>query len=213
MKLTKYTHSCVRFDDGDRALVIDPGVFSEAEIALDGAHGVLITHDHPDHIDGDAIRAAAAKNSDLRIWAPSSVAQSLADLGERVSVVEGGSTFEAAGFSIETFGGQHAVIHPSIPVIANLGYLVEGSVYHPGDSFSVPSAAVQTVLIPAHAPWSKLSEVIDFAIAVHAPQAFQIHDSLLTGIGLNMVEGNLTRLAQPYGIEFRHLNAQESLTV
>ena len=31
MQLTKFTHSCVRLDDGDRRLVIDPGVFSEVE--------------------------------------------------------------------------------------------------------------------------------------------------------------------------------------
>ena len=46
------------------------------------------------------------------------------------------------------FGGQHALIHPAIPMIANLGYLVDGSVYHPGDSFTVPTAPVSTLLLP-----------------------------------------------------------------
>ncbi len=213
MRLTKYTHSCVRLDDGDRSLVIDPGVFSENEIALAGANAVLITHEHADHLDPDALRAAARANPELRVWAPSGVAESLADLGEQVSTVEPGSTFDAAGFAIETYGSQHAVIHPLIPVIANIGYLVDGTVFHPGDSFTVPGKPVQALMIPTHAPWSKISEVIDYAIAVRAPQAFNLHDSLLTDIGRGMVEGHVTRLSAMYGTEFRHLDPQESLTL
>jgi L-ascorbate metabolism protein UlaG (beta-lactamase superfamily) len=213
MRLTKYTHACVRLEDDDRALVIDPGVFSETELALAGAHAVLITHEHTDHLNAEAVRAAAGANPDLKVWAPASVAESLADLGDRVTAVEPGSTFDAAGFTIETFGSQHAVIHPSIPVIPNIGYLVNGTVFHPGDAFTVPSKPVQTLLIPTHAPWSKIFEVIDYALAVRAPQAFQIHDSLLTEVGAAMVEGHVTRLSAPYGTEFRHLAALESLTV
>jgi L-ascorbate metabolism protein UlaG (beta-lactamase superfamily) len=213
MQLTKYTHACVRLEDGDRVLVIDPGVFSETEIALADADAVLITHEHPDHLDGDALRAAAKANPELRVWAPAGVAESLADLGDRVTAVQSGASFDAAGFSIETFGSQHAMIHPLVPVIANVGYLVDSTVFHPGDSFTVPSKPVQTLLIPTHAPWSKIAEVIDYALAVRAPQAFQIHDSLLTEIGRTMVEGHVTRLSAAYGTEFRHLAAQESLTV
>ena len=42
-------------DDGDRALIIDPGEAAPVLAALDGApepHGVLLTHHHPDHIGG-----------------------------------------------------------------------------------------------------------------------------------------------------------------
>jgi L-ascorbate metabolism protein UlaG (beta-lactamase superfamily) len=213
MKLTKYTHACVRFDDGDAALVIDPGVFSEASLALDGADAVLITHEHADHLDAAALRAAAASNRSLRVWAPAGVVGSLSDLGDRVSAVGPGEAFEAAGFSIQSFGGQHALIHPAIPTIANVGYLVNGVVYHPGDSFTVPTEPVQTLLLPTNAPWSKASEVIDFAIAVRAAQAFQIHDSLITSVYANLVEGMLTGIAGGFGVEFRHLEPTDSVTV
>ena len=105
------------------------------------------------------------------------------------------------------------MIHPLIPIVANVGYLIDDAVYHPGDSFAVPPKPVQTLLMPTHAPWSKIAEVIDFAIAVRAPQAYQIHDALLNDIGRTMVEGHVTRLSAPFGTEFRHLDAQESLTV
>lgn len=212
MHLTKYTHSCVRFDDGDRTLVIDPGVFSEVSAALDGADAVLITHEHPDHLDVDQLKAAAERDPRLAIWAPASVAAQL-ELGEQVSVAEPGQAFDAAGFGVRSFGGQHAVIHPSIPVIANIGYLVEDRVYHPGDSFSVPSAKVEVLLAPLHAPWSKLSEVIDFVVAVRAPKTLNLHDVLLTDTGRGMVEGQVGRNGGEYGSEFTHLAPGDTLHV
>ncbi|MEO8889762.1 MAG: MBL fold metallo-hydrolase [Jatrophihabitantaceae bacterium] len=211
MQLTKFTHACVRLDDGDRSLVIDPGVFSELEQALDGAGGVLITHEHPDHIEPDKLRAAAKADPRLRVWAPQGVAESLADLGEQVVAVAPGTSFDANGFAIRTFGGQHAVIHPSIAVVANVAYLIDEDVYHPGDSFTVPDAAVRTLLVPTHAPWSKTSEVIDFTVAVRAPRAFQIHDSLITPIATGMIEGHLQRISAPFGVEFEHLQATQSV--
>ncbi|MDQ5862445.1 MAG: MBL fold metallo-hydrolase, partial [Actinomycetota bacterium] len=55
MKLTKYTHACVRLEQDGRVLVLDPGTFSETEEALDGAQAVLITHEHGDHVDVPAM--------------------------------------------------------------------------------------------------------------------------------------------------------------
>jgi glyoxylase-like metal-dependent hydrolase (beta-lactamase superfamily II) len=213
MQLTKFTHACVRLDDGERSLVIDPGVFSEVESALDGAGAVLITHEHADHIDADKVRAALTADPRLRLWAPASVAESLTDLGEQVVSVGPGESFEAGGFAVRSFGGQHAVIHPSIPVIANVGYLIDETVYHPGDSFTVPDVSVPVLLVPSHAPWSKVSEVIDFTVSVRAPKTFQIHDSLLTSVGAGMVEGLLQRVSGPFEVEFRHLAPAESISL
>lgn len=212
MQLTKFTHACVRLDDGDRSVVIDPGVFSEVESALDGAGAVLITHEHMDHVDRDRLVAAARRDPRLRVWAPAGVAESLAEMGSQVVAVGPGESFDAGGFPVRTFGGQHALIHPMIPMVANVGYLV-GDVYHPGDSFTVPDAAVGTLLLPTNAPWSKASEVIDFAVAVRAPRAHQIHDSLITPVYAGIVEGHLQRIAGPFGLEFSHLDAGATVTI
>ena len=147
MQLTKYSHSCVRIDDGDRSLVLDPGIYSEVNAALEGAAAVLITHAHPDHLDVDEVTAAARRDRQLRIWAPRSVAEVL-QLGDQVVVVEPGQAFEAAGFAVRTFGGQHALIHPTIPVVPNVGYLVEDAVYHPGDALIVPPVPIELLLAP-----------------------------------------------------------------
>lgn len=211
MRLTKFTHACVRLDDGDRTLVIDPGTFSECDVALAGADGVLITHEHFDHVDADALRAAAQSQPGLRVWAPASVASGLDDLGDRVTTVGPDQSFEAAGFGVRTFGGQHALIHPTLAVVPNVGYLVDDAVYHPGDSFIVPTAPVDTLLLPLHAPWSKTAEVVDFMISVRARQTVQVHDALLSDTGRGGVEAHVERLAGRYGTTFTHLDPLEYL--
>jgi L-ascorbate metabolism protein UlaG (beta-lactamase superfamily) len=204
MELTKHRHSCVRLDDGDRTLVLDPGGFSDLDAALDGADAVLITHEHGDHVDLDRVRAAATADPRLRVWAPPSVTGQLADLGDQAVAVGAGESFEAAGFSVRTFGGQHALIHPLIPIVANVGYLIDDAVFHPGDSFTVPPTDVQTLLLPAVAPWSKVSEVIDYTIAVRAPRAYPIHDGIVTDFWHGILRNNLVPIAERFGIDYRN---------
>ncbi|MGI8680370.1 MAG: MBL fold metallo-hydrolase [Jatrophihabitans sp.] len=213
MQLTKFTHSCVRLDDGDRTLVVDPGVFSEVSAALDGADAVLVTHEHADHVDIGQLRAAAKRDPRLRVWAPEPVAADLADLGEQISTSFAGQAFDAAGFSIRTFGGQHALIHPTIPVVPNVGYLIDDTVYHPGDSLIVPAAPIEVLLAPIHAPWSKTAEVIDFVVSVRAQRVVGIHDSLLTDTGRAFVESHVGRIGGEHGSEYRYLAPADTLEV
>lgn len=220
MKLTKYTHSCVRLEQDSEVLVIDPGTFSEAAQALDGAATVLITHEHPDHLDREAVLAAMERDADLQLFAPHSVAESLrAEVGDtavrtRIIDVMPETSLELPGFLIQTFGGQHALIHPHIPMVANIGYLINEELYHPGDSFIVPHGLqTKTLLVPVHAPWSKTAEVIDFVIAVRAQKAYPIHEALLNPTGMAMIEGHLKRIGAHYGTEYEHLDAGASVEI
>jgi L-ascorbate metabolism protein UlaG (beta-lactamase superfamily) len=214
VQLTKYTHSCIRLDDGDRSLAIDPGVFSEVQAALDGVSAVLITHEHVDHLQVEELRSALARDSRLRMWAPAVVAESFAEqFGEQVVTASPGHALEAGGFAVRTFGGQHALIHPSIPVVANVGYLVEESVYHPGDAFTVPPVAVQLLLAPIHAPWSKTAEVIDFVVSVRAPRAIGVHDALLTDAGRQLVESHVARIGGEHGSGYTSLRPGDTMDV
>jgi L-ascorbate metabolism protein UlaG (beta-lactamase superfamily) len=218
MKLTKFTHACIRLEKDGRVLVLDPGIFSETAEALRGADAVLVTHEHADHFDAGAVASALSADLDLLVYAPAGVAAALrgkvADAADRVLDAEPDSTFDVAGFGIRSFGGQHALIHPHIPMVANVGFLVEENVYHPGDSFIVPDGiAVKTLLVPIHAPWSKTAEVIDFVTSVRAPKAFQIHDALLNENGLGFAESHVQRIGARYGTEFRHLAPGESVEV
>jgi L-ascorbate metabolism protein UlaG (beta-lactamase superfamily) len=179
MKLTKKSHACIRLEKNGQTLVLDPGGFSEEDAAA-GADAILVTHEHADHFDEGRLRAALDANPAAELWTLAAVAEQLsAAFPGRVHAVGHGDTFTAAGFDVQVHGELHAVIHPDIPRITNVGYLVDGAVFHPGDAFTVPDHPVDTLLLPVMAPWSKLSEVVEYVREVKPQRAYDIHDALL----------------------------------
>jgi L-ascorbate metabolism protein UlaG (beta-lactamase superfamily) len=186
MELTKHGHACVVLSEGGQRLVIDPGGFTDPA-ALDGATAVLITHEHADHFEPQRLKAALDADPALEVWTNAAVAAQLEGLGSRLHVVGHGDAVTVAGVDVQVHGELHAVIHPDIPRITNVGFLVGGQVFHPGDALTVPDEPVATLLLPVHAPWSKVGEVIDYVRAVDADQAYAIHDGLLNDIGLGLV--------------------------
>jgi L-ascorbate metabolism protein UlaG (beta-lactamase superfamily) len=193
MQMTKFTHACVRLHDGDRALLLDPGIWSEPEV-FDGVTDVLITHEHADHVDVQRLAEVAGTIPDLRVYAPDPIATKLRqELGAAaVTTVAAGQRVEAAGFTVDVVGGAHAEIYEGLPGCTNVGYVVAGggqTVYHPGDSLFVPDAQVDVLLTPISGPWFKLGEGLDFVRAVAPGQAYPIHDRLLTeDIGQPLVD-------------------------
>jgi L-ascorbate metabolism protein UlaG (beta-lactamase superfamily) len=209
-KLTKKGHACVRVEKEGATLVIDPGLFSEEDAAV-GADVILVTHEHPDHFEEGRLRTAMEANPAAEIWTLRSVADQISSaFPGRVHTVGHGDTFAAGGFEVEAHGELHAVIHPDIPRITNVGYVVDGSVFHPGDAFTVPERPVETLLLPVHAPWSKVAEVLDYVREVAPERAFSIHDVLLSETGQNFYTMFLSPEGPGIGAEHRRLKPGES---
>ncbi|WP_033309241.1 MBL fold metallo-hydrolase [Streptomyces iakyrus] len=211
MKLTKKSHACVRLEKDGRTLVLDPGAFTEEDAAL-GADAILVTHEHPDHFDESRLRAAMESNPAAEIWTLRSVAEKISSaFPGRVHTVGHGDTFAAAGFDVQVHGELHAVIHPDIPRITNVGYLVDGgTVFHPGDALTVPDHPVETLMLPVMAPWSKISEVIDYVREVKPQRAYDIHDALLTDLARPIYDRQIGQLG---GAQHLRLTPGESAEV
>jgi L-ascorbate metabolism protein UlaG (beta-lactamase superfamily) len=187
MRITKFTHSCVRIEHDGHVLVVDPGGYTERE-AVDGATAVLVTHEHPDHLDIGNLRAA-----DAPVFTIDAVRRQIAEadgaVAERVQVVAPGQMFDA-GIPVTAVGELHAVIHADLPRFDNSGYVIDVAatrVYHPGDSFTPAGGPVDLLLLPVHAPWSKISEVVDFSRAVAPKRSVAVHDGLLNDNGVALV--------------------------
>jgi L-ascorbate metabolism protein UlaG (beta-lactamase superfamily) len=97
--------------------------------------------------------------------------------------------------------------------IQNVGFLVDGLVFHPGDAFTPPGGQVDTLLLPVHAPWSKLAEVIDYVRAVRPRYAVPIHDGLLNDVGIALVDGLLGERGPGIGARYRRVANAESIEV
>ncbi len=195
MRLTKLPHACVRIEQDGASLVVDPGVFSAAAEALRGADAVLVTHEHPDHLDAAAVRAAG-----VPVYAHPDVLAALD--GVPGQPVRPGDTVEAAGFEVRVFGDRHAYVHEDVPDLPNNAYLVGGRVYYSGDSWSRPDVPVETLLLPIGGPWVKLGEAIDFVRALAPQRAFPTHDAVLTGPGQQFSD---TWVQQRGGTDYRRL--------
>ncbi|MFI9645186.1 MBL fold metallo-hydrolase [Streptomyces sp. NPDC052040] len=195
MKLTKKSHACIRLEKDGRTLVIDPGTFSEEDAAA-GADVILVTHEHLDHFNEERLRAGMEARPDAEIWTLAPVAEQIsAAFPGRVHTVGHGDTFTAAGFDVQVHGELHAVIHPDIPRIRNVGFLIDGGkVFHPGDALTVPDHPVETLMLPVMAPWSKISEVIDYVREVKPQRAYDIHDALLTDLARPIYDSQIGAL-------------------
>ena len=186
MRMTKLGHSCVRLERDGEAIVLDPGVWSGSD-PLAGANAVLITHEHADHLDTGVVRAALERDAGLELWTCAPVAAQFAGLGARVHTVGHGDAFTAAGFDVHVYGHDHAPIHPDLPSVPNVGFAIDGTLFHPGDAFTIPSEPVEALLLPISAPWLKTAEMIDYARAVQPRISYAIHDELLNANGIKLI--------------------------
>ncbi len=212
MELTKFGHASVALERDGRRLVVDPGAFTDAS-ALDGAEAVLITHEHVDHFLEERVRAALADVPGLEVWTNPTVAAALDGLGARVHAVGHGDAFTAAGFDVKVFGEWHAVIHADIPVVRNVGFLVDDAVFHPGDALTTPDVPVDTLLVPAHAPWSRTGDLVDWVREVKPRQAIGVHDALLSELGLGLVARLLGEGGPGTGAPYRRVAVDERVGV
>jgi len=178
MQITKLGHSCLHVVDGDANILIDPGTYSAGFESLTGLTAVLITHQHPDHLDMDRLPALLAANPAAHVYADAGSAPAIADAGFPVTTVSAGNNFDV-GTSVAVYGTDHAVIHADIPPVPNAAYLISGRLLHPGDSFTLPNLPIEILALPAAAPWMALKESIDYFRAVAPEVAFPIHEKIL----------------------------------
>lgn len=203
MKLTKYEHACLGIEINDKKTIIDPGAYTTNIGTPTDVSVIIVTHEHADHLDVPTIKRILAANPDLVILGHKSLS-SLLD-GLPFQSVSANSIEEIGPFQFGFFGGEHAAIHTTIPQIANLGVMVNNTLYYPGDSFAVPTIPAAVLALPVSAPWLKLSEAIDFMIAIQPTLVFPTHDALLSQNGDQLIDRLVSMFAEKNGAEYRRL--------
>lgn len=209
MRVTKFEHATLTLVQSGRTLVIDPGSYTTPLADLDDVVAIVLTHEHPDHWTPDHLDRLLKAYPGIPVFGPAGVVAAAA--GYEVTQVDPGDTVEVEPFRLRFFGGRHAVIHESIPVIDNVGVLVNDEFYYPGDSYAVPEGEVRVLAAPVGAPWLKIGEAMDFVLAVAPRQAFGTHDMTLSVVGKEMARTRLRWATEQGGGEFLVLEPGDSI--
>jgi L-ascorbate metabolism protein UlaG (beta-lactamase superfamily) len=207
VRFVHFGHSCVLVETESTRLLFDPGVFSTGFETVGELDAILITHQHVDHLDAKRLPALVRANPRVKLIVDAGSAAEVSALDLDARVVNPGETITIGPTVVDTLGGNHAVIHPEIPVPPNVCYLVDdGAFCHPGDSFYRPAHDVDVLGLPTGAPWLKLSEAVDFLRMVAPRVAVPIHQAVLAMPQLHY--GRFSELA-PSGTEVRVLTERE----
>ncbi|MEZ0340544.1 MBL fold metallo-hydrolase [Mycobacterium sp. pV006] len=201
MQLTHFGHSCLLAsfptDSGpDTTVLFDPGTFSHGFEGITGLAAILVTHQHPDHADPQRLPALVEANPQAALYADP---QTAAQLGAPWQAVHVGDELSIGHLRIRGAGGRHAVIHPELPEIDNISYLVgddehPAKLMHPGDALFVPGEPVDVLATPAAAPWLKISEAVDYLRAVGPTHAVPIHQGIIAEAARPIFYGRLTEM-------------------
>lgn len=211
MKLTKYQHACLVIEKEGRKLIIDPGNYSDDFVVPDGVIAVMLTHKHADHVDSEKLSSLFMVNPEALLIGPGDTLAEIEHAHKQIALAN--KSLDIGPFHLHFYGGQHATIHRTMPPIENIGVLVDGKVYYPGDSFALPDdTIIDTLALPVAAPWMKIGEAIDFYLTIKPRFAFPTHDAIYSRYGQEIADQLMARIAAANGIEYRRITG-ETITI
>lgn len=189
MRITKYGHSCLYVEEGGARILIDPGNYcflgtSLKPEDLPQCDVVLLTHEHPDHTYPEALKVIIAQSKPL-IVTNAGVQKFLQTLGIASEVLGRGAerTIKGTavdGISMRGIACDHGHIADFISPVENIGFLVGGKLFHPGDCVApLEEVHADILAAPVAAPWMAIREGVDFVQRVKPKIALPIHDGIL----------------------------------
>lgn len=178
MLITRFGHAALLVETETTRVLLDPGSFcADPVFELTDLDAVVVTHQHPDHLDQDRAPALVDRNPDATLICDPETAD-LVGFGEWV-VNGDGSEHQIGDVLVRGVGARHAVILPEIARIANVGVLLAAggtTVFHPGDTYEQAPEGVDVLALPLGAPWAKVSETVEFVQRVAPTTVLPIHD-------------------------------------
>lgn len=206
MKLTKFAHACFTVEEKGSTLVVDPGSYSEDFIVPAHVVAIVITHEHPDHMDRALIQKIIDKNPSAIVVGHESITT---QFGDHQTIAAHPSETQTVGpFTLTFFGGTHATITEGLTVPPNIGVMINDAICYPGDSFALPPNinGIPLLALPVSAPWLKVDESLRYLKAIHPAMVFPTHDAILSSNGKTLVDRLVGGIAQSLNIEYKRLD-------
>jgi len=187
MRITHLGHSCLLVDIGGQRILIDPGGFSPGIVDVTGIGLILVTHQHPDHIDLQRLPAVLEANPQARMYAEPQAAAVMEEAGIAAEHTVSGQALTFGQVQVTPVGELHALINEAMPRVGNLGVVLrsegEPSLFHPGDAYDAEPGQVDILALPLNAPWAASRDTVAFARRISPRVCIPIHDALLSDVG------------------------------
>ncbi len=220
MQITHLGHSCVLLEVADQRLLIDPGTFSDFDTVTD-LTAILVTHQHPDHVDPARLAPLLAANPEARVLLEEQtvdqLAQAAGDQAHRLEGMPSGTDVALGSVSMSPVGQRHAFIHGYLPRIDNTGVVIraagEPSVFHPGDALDAEPGPVDVLLVPINAPWARVADTVSFVRRIRPARVVPIHDGLLNDTGRAMYLNHVGTYGADDGVQVLDLRGQGPTTL
>jgi L-ascorbate metabolism protein UlaG (beta-lactamase superfamily) len=198
MRITHLGHASLLVDVAGARILLDPGAWSPAAQELRDLDAVLVTHQHPDHLDQERFPDLLRANPGAQVLTDPDTAKILQDKGIEATAFQAGDTATVGSVTVEGLGEMHALIHEEIPLVHNTGMRIsadgEPTFFHPGDSLDAEPERVDVLAFPLNAPWARSREMTAFLRRLSAPHAIPVHDGLLSAAGRNLYLTQATNL-------------------
>ena len=213
MELIHHGHACIELRHEGTTLLFDPGNFSDFD-AVTGADAIVITHQHPDHLDFDRLDTLRRNHPSASWFADPQTCAKLAEQGVTATSTGAGEEYVVGGFTLTGVGQTHAEIHPYIDRINNVGMLVtapgEPTLFHPGDSLEGRPRDVDYLCVPVTAPWQAVKETIEFVRALAPRHVIPIHDKTASEAGRGIYLQHITNFGMDGGVDVIDIPVGES---
>jgi L-ascorbate metabolism protein UlaG (beta-lactamase superfamily) len=171
MRITKFVHSCLLVEEGDKTVLIDPGDFSvdllKPHIAsLPKLDYLLITHEHFDHMNIPLVKEIDTQFKPT-VMSTESVRSMLSQEG--IEVQTAGDKY------VQIESVPHESMAPLGQAPQNVLFHIGEKLTHPGDSHSF-SQTKEVLALPVQAPWGSMINAVNLALNLSSKKIIPIHD-------------------------------------
>ena len=203
MRLTKLEHACILLERGANRCYIDPGKFTTPVTIVSHVDVIIITHEHNDHWTPEQLTRIAQRSPNVPVITTKATAEKIRearipDLGV-VKVAVPGETYTYGAFTIQAFGGKHAEIHSSIPVVDNIGVVVNSEFAYGGDAYEVPPVPVKVLAVPSYGPWMRIADSLEYIQQARPKATISVHEMLLAKAGKDLANARIQYATEEYG--------------
>ena len=207
MKISRYLHSCLVFEQDGYKLLFDPGKFSFAEDRVTpemfaDVNGIVITHIHPDHLDLSNLKKIA-ELSKAPIYTNTQVGDAIVKEGLGYNLMEDG-VFELGPFKLKAFPIQHEPLLDN-PIPQMTGFIINDNILHPVDSMDTSLTEhpdIELLIMVTMAPFANELRIAGFADKVKPKQILPVHDGYARDFFIEQRYQNYVKHFEKAGIKF-----------